>query len=120
MNENGKRLTEMIASYLPSPPDPDLEDDEYYMLDSADRVIRVYARDIAPAPDDEGLVYRARRTADGKGVYNASGGCSMPGWYYKRALYDNAQDCREQTHYMFDRWEQLRRLQQTGFGRDTE
>lgn len=28
------------------------------------------------------------------------------------ALYDNYQDCKDQTHYMYDRWEMLRELQQ--------
>ena len=106
------RQRKMIEGYIPTPPDPELEQGfEYYMLDSADRVIKV--RIVSIASHDERDIYRVIRE-NGQGVYNASGMAGFgfyEGWYYKSALYDNKTDCRNQEHLMYDGWEQLRELQ---------
>ena len=41
-----------IAAYLPSPRDKTLNDFEYYVLDTADRVRKVYVRDILPHDEE--------------------------------------------------------------------
>lgn len=103
---------EMIETYIPRPPDPTLGEDEYYYLQSTaggERVIRVVIRQILPY--EEGTEY---------GIYQDGGrkykrvdvgyGDSYRGARMSQ-LYDNKQDCKEQTHYTFDRWEELRRVQ---------
>lgn len=106
------RERQMITGYLPSPPDPELDKGfEYYMLDSADRVIKVRVKSIAD--HDERGIYRVVRE-NGQGVYNATGMVGFgfyEGWYYKSALYDNKEDCRNQEHLMYDNWERLREIQ---------
>lgn len=104
------RERELIGFYLPTPPDPTLGFMEFYMRDSADRVIRVRASEIAF--DNEGefrLVWRSK----GTGVFNAAGEVGrFPGWYYVWALYDNKPDCKDNQHCLYNGWEFLRRLQQ--------
>ena len=102
------RQKQMIETYLPSPPDPELGFNEYYVLDKADRVRKVHMREILPNGDD--TTY---------GVYEVSSGRRIDaGWdsefigFRMSALYDNKQDCRDQTHMMYDGWENLRRLQE--------
>lgn len=34
------------------------------------------------------------------------------GWYFMGALYDNKEDCRNNTHPWYNYWERLRELQQ--------
>lgn len=106
------RQRQMIEAYIPSPPDPELDFGEYYMLDSADRVIRVRAYSIATGDNDAEIREVITVGARPHPVYNAMGEYGrIAGWYYMRALYDNKQDCRDSTHMMFDRWEQLRQIQ---------
>lgn len=106
-----ERLRLQIETYIPGEPDPDLELGEYYMQDSAGRVIRVYAQDIAW--DQDGEIRRPFRVSNGKGVYNAScEAIGSPGWYYLAALYDNKEDCKYQTHSWCNWWEKLRKIQQ--------
>lgn len=104
------RERQLIAAYLPSPPDPELGPQEFYMRDSADRVIKVWFSSFGLHGEDE---IRLVRRENGDGVFNASGECvAMPGWYYPWALYDNKEDCRHVTHLFYDGWERLRELQQ--------
>lgn len=106
------RERRMIEGYIPNPRDPELDTFEYYMLDSADRVIKVRVTGIAS--HDERSIYHVVRE-NGQGVYNASGMVGFgfyEGWYYMSALYDNKEDCRHQEHLMYDHWERLRELQQ--------
>ena len=106
-----ERLRLQIETYIPGEPDPDLEPMEYYMQDSAGRVIRVFANSIGW--DDEGEIRRGARISNGNGVYNAPGCITqLPSWYYVWALYDNEEDCRHQTHQLVNRWEWLRKIQQ--------
>ena len=104
------RERQMIEAYLPNPPDPTLEQGEYYFCQSTaggERVIRVFALDILPLKNGtEYGIYQKRGSRlvridvgdPGRGVTMAN-------------LYDNYQDCKDGTHYMNDRWEQLRELQ---------
>ena len=102
------RERQMIAEYLPNPPDPSLDFEEFYFLQN-NRVIRVYALDCFCHEHD--VCY---------GLYTKRGGRLVrvdEGWgdpfhgAYRHELYDNKEDCRNQTHSWFDRWEQLRELQ---------
>lgn len=105
------RDLQMIEHYVPSLPDPELDVFEYYMRDSADRVIKVRVRDISW--DNDGDMVRVERE-NGNGVFNAAGEVGYGyflGWYRKWALYDNKEDCRDQTHMLYDHWEGLRELQ---------
>lgn len=107
------RQRQMIEAYIPGEPDPTLDFGEYYMLDSADRVIRVRAYSIATGDNEAEIREVITAGARPHPVYNASGEYSrLPGWYYMRALYDNKQDCRDQTHMIYDGWERLRDIQE--------
>lgn len=112
------RQRQMIEAYIPREPDPTLDFAEYYMTDAADRVIRVLASSIAYTSDDReireviAIGKRPHPVYGGRGEYGRN-----PGWYYVRALYDNKQDCREDTHWMYDDWERLRYLQQEELNR---
>lgn len=112
-----ERERALIDAYLPSPPDPTLDFMDFYMRDSADRVIRVHATDIAFNNEGEyRKVWRSNRT----GVFNAAGEVgNMPGWYYVWALYDNKQDCKDNQHCLYNGWERLRELQHEEFQNDT-
>lgn len=105
------RQRQMIAAYIPGEPDPELDFAEYYMEDGAGRVIRVRASRIAYDDDREirQVITVGKRPHF---VYGSRGECGRnPGWYFMRALYDNRQDCRDDTHWMYDEWERLRALQ---------
>lgn len=99
-----------IESYLPNPPDPELDWGEYYMLDSADRVTRVRATEIAMGDRDE-EIRRPVRVKTGLGVFGAPGSARLEGWVYAWALYDNKTDCLDQTHPCVNGWEHLRQRQ---------
>lgn len=106
------RERELIGFYLPSPPDPELGFQEFYMLDSADRVIKVWFSSIGYSGED-GEIRLVHRVGSNSGVFNASGECgAFPGWYYPWALYDNKEDCRNHTHTLYNNWEHLRDLQE--------
>ena len=102
----------MIEEYLPGEPDPELEDGEYYYLQSTmggDRVIKVFPLDVLPHHD--GTEY---------GLYQKKGNQLVwvdVGWGDRTRgtrfgnLYDNKEDCRNATHYFEDNWESLRKAQ---------
>lgn len=106
------RQKDMIDYYLPNDPDPTLEDGEYFFLQYTlgnPRVIRVMALDIFPCQD--GIEY---------GIYQRQGGQMKridAGWgdpmrgVRMGDLYDNKQDCKDQTHGAMHEWEALRKLQ---------
>lgn len=109
----------MIEAYLPHDPDPTLEDDEFFYLQSTtrgERVIRVFALNVLCMGDGstEYGLYQQRGAGlhwvDGYGAGDRNRGAR------RAALYDNAQDCRDQTHQMYDNWEALRRLQRKEAG----
>lgn len=102
----------MIEAYLPSPPDPTLKPNEYYYRQSTlggDRVIRVFALDVYPCRD--GTEYGIYQNRGGQlrridvGYGDPFRGARM------NELYDNKQDCIDQTHMMADDWERLREIQ---------
>lgn len=108
----------MIAAYLPNPPDPSLEDGEYYFKQSTiggDRIIRVFALDVLLCEDGvEYGLYQSHggqmRWVDGYGLGDRNRGVR------KGKLYDNKENCRDDTHWGCDWWEDLRRIQRGGGG----
>ena len=108
MTEKQKR---MINAYLPNPPDPSLVQGEYYVLDTADRPIKVRIATIAPK--GESTIYQVF-TPSGRmvhGSYECDGDLLGGSWYCMSALYDNKQDCKDCTHLLYDSWEELREIQ---------
>lgn len=101
-----EREAKMIAAYIPTPRDPDLPEDEYYILDNYGKCQRVYISDINP--DRYETKYGVRYSGSGRKFTN--------GWEYGKTnlweLYDNKPDCRDQTHMGYNRWEDLRKLQE--------
>ena len=104
-----ERARKMIDSYLPNPPDPELENNQYYFEQSG-RIIKVFPLDILP--HDHETKY---------GLYQRVG-CHMQ-WVNSRGdgdryrgvefgyLYDNKTDCRNHEHDWFNNWEDLREIQ---------
>ena len=108
------RERQMIEYYIPHPRDPELEDGEYYYLQytsSGERVIKVVPLDVLPYDDGtEYGIYQKRGTQYRRidaGYDDPLRGVRM------HDLYDNRQDCRDQTHMSWDHWEELRRLQKS-------
>lgn len=110
------RTRQMIAAYLPNQPDPTLENCEYYFKQSTmggERIIRVFALDVLPHEDgvEYGLYQRhggQMRWVDGYGLGDRERGAR------KAKLYDNRQDCIDDTHWGCDWWEDLRKAQIEG------
>ena len=103
---------ELIKKCLPNPPDPELEFGEYYYLQytwGKPRVIKVTAFDVFPMED--GIEYGIYQKRGQKHVRIDAGYGNPFRGVRKNDLYDNTQDCRDQTHMYEDRWEQLRELQ---------
>ena len=109
-----ERTRQMIEYYLPNPPDPDLDMNEFYYLQEGmkSRVIKVYALDIWPKMDgNEYGLYTQR----GGRLVKVDTGYGDP---FKGArmceLYDNKIDCRNREHSTCDEWQQLRKIQMEG------
>ena len=103
-----EREKAMIEAYLPNPRDPELGDDEYYVLDTAGKVRRVYVSSICPCGEYD-TTYGCNEVSTNRRIDAGWGS-----WYtgFKRSnMYDNKIDCRNQTHFMYDNWEKLRELQ---------
>lgn len=108
------RLREQIEYYLPHDPDPTLRDSEYYYLQYTNgvtgnpRVIRVFALDILPHKD--GIEYGIYQERGGR-LFRVDAGWGDP---FRGApigdLYDNKQDCKDQTHGAVN-WPELRKAQ---------
>lgn len=106
------RMKEEIAYYLPHDPDPTLEPGEYYYLQytmGKPRVIRVYALDILPVKD--GTEYGCYQQRGGRLCWVDGGYGDMFRGIRMHDLYDNKEDCRDQTHMCCNWWEQLRKEQ---------
>lgn len=105
------REKQMIASYLPNPPDEDRTVNEYFVLDTGGRVRKVYITDIFPSGDihDDRSTYGVCESSTGRRV-DAGYGSIFHGFRMGR-MYDNREDCRNMTHEMYDGWERLRELQ---------
>jgi len=103
-----ERQRQMIEDYIPNPRDESLGFNEYYYLQytssGGERVIKVRVHEILP--HDDHMEY---------GVYTKSGRIDVGDPFRgvrKHDLYDNKEDCRNQTHLMWDDWEELRALQE--------
>ena len=96
-----------IEAYIPSPRDPELKFNEYYINDSGGRVQKGRVTDIIGLAGDEKPRYILR---------NNRGRIKGP-WKYdsflKAEMYDNAEDCKARTHGACDYWEQLRKIQES-------
>lgn len=97
-----------IRYYLPSPRDPELEEDEYYVEDTAGRIRKVYITDIYPYKEE--TTYAVREVSTGRRI-DSGWGSEYVG-FYKYQLYDNKPDCKNREHSIYNGWEELRRLQQ--------
>lgn len=102
MTEREKMLRD---AYIPSPRDPDLESNAYYILDPYDKIQKVFIREINPDLKNDRTVYGVRYWATGKRY-----GGEEYGKTQMSELYDNKEDCRNQTHMCYDYWEYLRGL----------
>ena len=108
-----ERTQMMIDGYLPNPPDPELGFNEFYWLqytmDGKSRVLKVQAMDVFPLKDGtEYGIYRLK----GNHLVRIDAGYGDPyRGVRKHDLYDNKQDCRNQTHMCCDDWEHLREIQ---------
>lgn len=103
-----ERQKQMIEAYLPSPPDPELGFNEYYIRDAYDKIQKVYIQNINPDLRNDCTLYGVRYCSNGNrfgGAYNDYGTT------HKWDLYDNKEDCRNATHVCYDDWEDLRELQ---------
>lgn len=101
------RELQMIETYLPHPRDPELDQDEYYVLDTAGRVQHVRLTDIYPGRPGEEAEYGVRRVSDNMRI-----GIGIPFRGFPMFdLYDNRQDCKDRTHGCYSNWEHLRLLQ---------
>lgn len=104
----------MIQEYLPNPPDPTLGFEEFYYRQSTmkgEQVIKVQVISIFPGQIGGDLEY---------GIYQIFGNSLRwvdTGWgdrnrgCHRSELYDNKDDCRDQTHLWCENWEHLRELQ---------
>ena len=103
------RQKQMIESYLPHPKDETLKENEYYVLDTADRVRKVYIRSIFCHSGDREDTYDCYEVSTGRRI--------DAGWddiwigFRRGELYDNKQDCKDRTHSMYAYWEELRKVQ---------
>lgn len=103
-----EEMIRKIKYYLPHPRDSELEEDEYYVEDTAGRIRKVYICSICPCKDD--TTYVVREVSTGRRV-DAGWGSEFVG-FYKYQLYDNKPDCKNREHSIYNGWEELRRLQQ--------
>ena len=108
-----ERTRKMIEKYLPNPPDPSLEPGSYYWLQYMNngkaRVITVYPLDVLPAKN--GTEYGIYQQKAGR-LYRVDVSNQVFGYGVQmHDLYDNRQDCQDQTHMAYDDWERLRKIQ---------
>ena len=103
------RQRELIAFYIPSPRDETLEPGEYYVKDTADRIRKVYLIDIFPHGED--TEYGAYEVGTNRRIYADYEKDPYRG-FRKCFLYDNREDCRDNTHSWYDNWEELREIQE--------
>lgn len=104
MTEHEKR---MIEEYIPSPPDKALEWEEFYVMDVWDRVQKGCANQIG----FDRYGNEIRQIVNGRGIINAISTDNC-GWTRMKDLYDNKEDCKNQTHFSYDNWQELRELQE--------
>ena len=106
-----KRRKQLIDAYIPNLRDESLGIGEYYYKQettNGPRILRVVVREIFPYKD--GTEYGIYQEKGNRLVRVDSGYCDPLRGVQMHALYDNKQDCRDDTHYMYDGWEELRKL----------
>lgn len=101
-----ERENQLIEAYIPHKRDETLDEDEYYVLTANDTVQKGVLRDIAFNSRGEDIF----RLWNGRGIVHCWASDAM-GFVTKRHLYDNKQDCKDQTHFAYDGWEELRNYQ---------
>lgn len=103
MDEAKRR--ELAEKYIPSPRDETLDEDEYYVLSVNGVVQKGWISDIA-ADRYGNELYRLRNS---KGIVRSWDSDSL-GYTQKMNLYDNKKDCKAETHYCYNDWEELRNV----------
>lgn len=103
-----KMIRYMIGNYIPSPRDPGLGVFEYYVKDDHGRIRKVEIASICPPDGYDKDIYRVRLVNSGKMLLNS---LNKHGGFPIRQLYDNKEDCRNETHHFFSAWEKLREFQ---------
>lgn len=101
------RERELIAAYLPSPRDPALDDYDYYAKAVSGRIFKVHISGIFPTGGLDGENHYSVFTDRGTRITDFTDDGNFP----MRHLYDNKQDCRDETHNWYNGWERLRELQ---------
>lgn len=98
----------LIEAYIPSPRDKTLQDDEFYVMDCHDRVVKGSGYDLAfdLADGTEKI-----RLINGRGVIHSAMGDELD-FVRINHLYDNKEDCKNQTHFAYPEWQKLRELQE--------
>ena len=96
------RMKQMIKWYIPNPRDPELDSCEYYYKREDEKIFKVYVCDILP--HDNETHYGCRYSSNGQRVHTSYDFDGIP----MRQLYDNKQDCKDESHLMYDNWEWLR------------
>lgn len=94
---------QLIEQYIPSPRDSDLEEGDYYVLSENGVVQKGWISDIA-IDRNGNEIYRLRNK---KGVVRCWASDAL-GYVRKHCLYDNKKDCKAETHFAYDDWEELR------------
>ena len=101
-------IRKKIEIYIPSPRDKSLRPYCDYYVNQSGRVKRGHVRDTYMTDDGDdlvGLVDDRGRQIHGLWEFDSFRRCE---------LYDNADDCRNQTHGAYDDWEALRKIQEKG------
>lgn len=99
-----QKFKSMVDAYIPSPRDESLDVDEYYVLSENNIIQKGWISDIAF--DSHGNIrYRLRNK---KGVVHSWASDEL-GYVRKSHMYDNKQDCKSETHFAYDDWEELRK-----------
>lgn len=94
---------ELAKIYTPSPRDNSLDDDEYYVLSENNTIQKGRITDIA-----FGLHERMKyRLFNGRGIVKCWASDEL-GYISKSHMYDNKKDCKNETHFAYEDWEELR------------
>ena len=108
------RTRQMIELYLPNPPDPELGFSEYYYRQSTmkgEQVIKVRVTSIFPGERHQPAEYEIFQVwGNGLRWVDVGWGDRCRGAFMSQ-LYDNKQDCRDQTHQWSEDWRRLRGIQ---------
>ena len=108
------KTRERIKECLPNSPDPELKEDEYYYLQSTmqgEKVIKVRVMSLFPGEPHQPMEYEIYQVrSNGLRWVNVGWDDHFRGAYMSQ-LYDNKEDCRNQTHQWVEDWEDLRRIQ---------